>query len=328
MLIGGLKTGGTIGSGTALSSASIELSAGAGANAIILDNRSRITLGVNPGSGALYLQSTSAGNLFLVGGGVAGAGGYISDAPSGSVAFQANTAGGRLKLSSGGTNDYMYSDGSNILVIAGGLTVLQTGNAAVSIGSTDCGINLSPNATNIYGSGALNLNNSTTVKGNVFAVPGGSATTNLGRAVLRMTGNVTTVGNVGGGEDDLMTYAVAANTLSANTLGLRVTAWGSAANNANAKTVKLYFGATAIASQALTISQAGTWCIIAEIMRTGVGGQTAIARLLQGGTVTITDIEATTPAADETGAITVKCTGTATSDNDVTQKGLIVEALA
>lgn len=138
--------------------------------------------------------------------------------------------------------------------------------------------------------------------------------------------NVTAVGNVGAGTDDLITYALPANTLSANGMGVRVTAYGTTANNGNAKTVTLNFGATAILTQALTASIAGSWRIAAEIMRTGVDTQDCIAALNQGAT-DIAHAEFTATTIDDGAAITIKCTGAATDNNDIVQEGLLIELL-
>jgi hypothetical protein len=150
-----------------------------------------------------------------------------------------------------------------------------------------------------------------------------------------LKGIVTTnVGNVGGGEDDLMTFSVAANSLHSTGIGIRITAWGTAANNANPKTVKLYFGSVAILTQALTVSQVGTWRIDATVAKTGANAQDYSAQLVQGGTTTLVDAESGTLTQTDTAAITVKCTGTVTdggggiNNNDIVQEGLAVVSFA
>ena len=139
--------------------------------------------------------------------------------------------------------------------------------------------------------------------------------------------NTTAVGNVGVGTDDLITYAHPANSLSANGKGVRITAWGTGANNANAKTVTLNYGGTILVTQALTASQVDTWHIDAMVIRTGAATQEAVATLRQGGTVTLIAVTQSNPAETLTGAITIKCTGAATSDNDIVQEGLVVEMI-
>lgn len=137
--------------------------------------------------------------------------------------------------------------------------------------------------------------------------------------------SATAVGNVGGGTDDLMTYAMPAGTLKDNGRAVRIRAWGTTANNANAKTVTLAFGATTLISTALTANQAGVWDINAVVIRTGDATAVAIATLNQGGATTIVDSESTSPTDDLTAAVTIKCTGAATSNDDISQKGLVVE---
>ncbi len=139
--------------------------------------------------------------------------------------------------------------------------------------------------------------------------------------------NSTAVGNVGAGTDDLITYSLPANTLNANGRTIRINAWGTTANNAAAKTVTLEFGSQTIMTQALTANIAGTWRITAYVSRTGSGTQDIFAELLQLATV-VHKQTLTAGTQTDTAAITIKCTGTATSDNDIVQEGLVVEVLA
>ena len=146
--------------------------------------------------------------------------------------------------------------------------------------------------------------------------------------------NTTAVGNVGTGEDNLITYALPANALSYTKRGVRITAWGTTANNSNTKEVKLYFGTVAIITTALTISQAGVWRITAEIFRTGLSAQDYSSQLVQGGATTLLDAEQGSLTQTETAAITIKCTGAVTdggggvNNDDIVQEGLMVEMLA
>ena len=139
--------------------------------------------------------------------------------------------------------------------------------------------------------------------------------------------NTTAVGNVGAGTDDLITYSLPANAMTTATKGVRITAWGTTANNVNAKTVTLNFGGTAILTNALTASIAGVWRIEADVFSTGASAQDAIAQLVTTGTagVALNDVEFTTMTETSTGAIVIKCTGTATDNDDIVQQGLLVE---
>lgn len=146
--------------------------------------------------------------------------------------------------------------------------------------------------------------------------------------------SVAAVGNIGGGTDTLITYTLPTNTLNANGRKIRIRAYGTAANNSNPKALALMFGATAILSQSLTVSQAGRWVIDAEVIRTGVDAQDTIAELheataslstthksaIQIGTATIDD--GATIAISVTGAVTDG--GGGINDNDIVCEGMFV----
>lgn len=138
--------------------------------------------------------------------------------------------------------------------------------------------------------------------------------------------NTTAVGNVGSGEDNLMTYSLPANALSSTGRCVRVTAWGTSANNGNAKTLKFYFGSLAF-TVSLTTSQAGRWRLVAEIIRTGSSTQDYVVQVVEGSGGTAQDVESGALTETETSAITIKCTGEATSNDDITQEGMLVELL-
>lgn len=142
----------------------------------------------------------------------------------------------------------------------------------------------------------------------------------------------TAVGNVGAGEDNLQSLSLPASTLRAAGSGVRITAWGTTANNSNPKTVKLYFG-SAILTTALTVSQAGKWHIEALVFSTGTDTQDYVSKLNEYGTATQTDMENGALTEDDGAAVVIKCTGTVTdggggiNNNDIVQEGLLVEAL-
>ena len=138
--------------------------------------------------------------------------------------------------------------------------------------------------------------------------------------------NTTAVGNVGAGEDTLITYDLPANTLNTNGAGVRITAWGTVANNANGKTLKVYFGATVILTDGITAGAATRWYVTGLVFRTAVDAQDYVTYGNDQGATT-PDINVGTATEDDGAAITIKCTGEATSDNDIVQEGLLVEVL-
>lgn len=138
---------------------------------------------------------------------------------------------------------------------------------------------------------------------------------------------VTQVANVGTGEDNLCSLSLPAKWGYKDGQGWKITAWGLVANNANAKTVKLYFGSTTICTTAMTVNESSFWRIEAYVVRSAVDVQQYISHQSKGATTYITDIERGQCTESEASAIVVKVTGTATSDNDLINYGLIVEPI-
>lgn len=139
--------------------------------------------------------------------------------------------------------------------------------------------------------------------------------------------DVAAVGNITTGTDTLITYTLPANVLNANGRTLRITAWGTTANTAAAKQLVMVFGSQTIMTQALSVNLAGTWRIIAYVVRTGAATQDIFAELFQLSTV-IDKHTITAGTQDDTATITIMCTGAATNTDDIVQQGLIVEILA
>jgi hypothetical protein len=139
--------------------------------------------------------------------------------------------------------------------------------------------------------------------------------------------NVTPVGNVDGGEDNLMTYSLPANALSADGMGIEVISFGTFAANGNNKTVTQYFGSTALATDASATS-AGRWYSQFFIIRTGATAQigSGVIDLRNGaGDYDGDNRQYAAPAETLSGAVTVKLTGVATATNDIVQTAMIVK---
>lgn len=128
------------------------------------------------------------------------------------------------------------------------------------------------------------------------------------------------VGNVGAGEDDLLNFSLPANTLSANGMMLEMWAVFTTVNNANAKTIRIHFGATTLATR----SQPGGG-IADEIvfhmlgMRTGATSQRWIVEI-EGGTPSIVTTSETL-----SGAVAIRFTGEGVSSGDVTLNQVSIE---
>lgn len=140
--------------------------------------------------------------------------------------------------------------------------------------------------------------------------------------------DTTSAGNVGGGEDTLMTFDLPADSLSTDGKVIRLTAWGKTGATANVKTIKLHFGATVIRQVGASAINDKDWLILGIVVRTGASAQDAI------GTEIVDSVSLNThsePAEDTTGAITIKLTGQDNDgvplDNAVVAQGLMIEFL-
>ena len=158
----------------------------------------------------------------------------------------------------------------------------------------------------------------------------GGAGTGAGQPVMvgTLSVNSTPVGNVGAGTDDLMTYALPADSLSANNKGIRATAWGTTAANANAKTLTFAFGATTVLSKSIALGAVAIqWRVEATILRASSGAQVISALVYYGESPNSCTpfLFSASPTENEAVAITIKCTGAATADNDIVQRGMMVE---
>ncbi len=137
---------------------------------------------------------------------------------------------------------------------------------------------------------------------------------------------VTDVGNITTGEDDLMSHILPGNSLGTNGDSVRVIAWGRTINNANAKTVKVYWGATAILTCSLTTSQASVWRVEMDIVRTGATTSEVIVQAIEGGAATqVFAGYADAASGTHSGDITIKLTGEATATSDIIQEGMIIK---
>lgn len=160
------------------------------------------------------------------------------------------------------------------------------------------------------------------ISSSVITIPVGLLALNLGATLAVDT---TEVGNVGVGEDTLISYTLASNTLIADTQHLEIYAWGTTAANANNKTVKLYLGSTLILQSAAAAVNNVGWSINARLVRTGAAAQQSSATLLSNNSSFAELGVFASLAEDLTADLDIYCTGEATSDDDIIQKGLIIK---
>ena len=156
----------------------------------------------------------------------------------------------------------------------------------------------------------------------------GGVETITGIVLRNLTVNTTAVGNVGTGEDDLRTYSVPAATLAVDGDHLAFEAAGTFAATANNKRIKVKFGAaTLFDTGVLAITAAGDWYVTGLVIRTGATTQKCVTRFSCTDAALPTATDYTTAAETLSGAVTLKLTGEATSNNDIVQEVMIVRLL-
>ena len=144
------------------------------------------------------------------------------------------------------------------------------------------------------------------------------------------------VQNIATGEDDLIVYNMPASTLSQNGMGVRVTGYGTAANNSNVKILRNYFGSSSTGNAYLNISIAGNWKAVAEVIRTGATTQDTCLMVTSASTGSVSGVSGQGNVVTTVSTITetltsimqVRFTGTATTSGDIIQSGLVVEEFA
>jgi hypothetical protein len=217
------------------------------------------------------------------------------------------------------------------------LTVGDTGAATVTIGGTNpILVFTNATATNEFNcNGNCNFEDTVQTASNIIAGPTGffyrNASPDLtarsviggavnGPVVLTISVNTTAVGNVGSGTDTLQTYTLTAAGLTAATRGLQITASGTFANNANAKTLTCSYGAQTVLTHAATVSVAGQWNLDFFITMTGTDTQDwhTEYRGNDGAANAFSyDPERGTGTVDDGASIVISCQGAATADNDI-----------
>jgi hypothetical protein len=140
--------------------------------------------------------------------------------------------------------------------------------------------------------------------------------------------NTTAVGNVGIGEDDLMSYTVPAATLATNGDHLAFAAAGRLAATANNKRIRVKYGATTLFDTgSLAVTAASDWMLDGQIIRVDGTNQKAHVRLVSSDALVVATVDYTTPAETLSGTVVLKLTAEATADNDVVEETLTIRFL-
>ncbi len=131
------------------------------------------------------------------------------------------------------------------------------------------------------------------------------------------------VGNIGAGEDDLLTYSVPARTIEADNQYIVVKAWGTTAANANNKQVKLYWGASQLVATGALAANNKDWYIECIINRLSSTVATSVSNGQFNGAIIAHD-STNFGGQDWTLARIIKCTGEATTTDDIIQTGMSI----
>jgi hypothetical protein len=137
--------------------------------------------------------------------------------------------------------------------------------------------------------------------------------------------STTTVGNIGTGVDDLMSFTLEANGLYKLNQGIRIVGAGRSGADGNNKEVVLLFGGTSIFSTGVITDNDKAWHIEAYVFRTGASTQVAFAWGIA--TATVKAVTRTALTKDDSADIIVKWTGETTDTDRVLQDLGLVEAL-
>lgn len=130
--------------------------------------------------------------------------------------------------------------------------------------------------------------------------------------------STTQTGNSGSSETDLFSSSIAASTLGTNGDSIEFYAAGTFAATANNKQVRVKFGGTTVLDTgALVVTTASSWRVTGSIIRTGATSQKAIVSYFSSDATLLETTSYTTPGETLSGAVTLKVTGQATSNNDI-----------
>jgi hypothetical protein len=155
-------------------------------------------------------------------------------------------------------------------------------------------------------------------------IPGGTSGLSLQLGATLHT-DTSEVGNVGLGEDTLITFNMAENVLAVNGQYLEITAWGTIAANANNKRIKFKLGSTTLLDTTAVAANAGSWMIDVKIIRTASSAEQCISKIISDNALIVDSANYISAVEDTTGTLNIFCTGEAVANDDIIQKGLIIK---
>jgi hypothetical protein len=314
------------------------------ANPVVLDSAGRATVFLSPTTYKFVLKTSADATVWTVDG-VAAVPPFNVNLDVEATAGEAISANEVVYLSDGsvGTAGRWYKTDADAVATSTGAQMIAVAPAAIASGAAGS-VRLQGRVTDLSGltagtvyyisgtAGALTA----TAPSNARVVGVADSTTSLiigsgvtqSNSVRRLYLKSSATGNSGAGEDTLGEYPVAANTLANDGQTLAVLAYGTTAATNVAKVIKAYFGAGVLTAYSDTNSSAGEWILTFFVMRLGASSQQLLlSGVGNGGALAMTAHDAGTASETLSGAVTLKVTGTATNDNDIVLKGLIINLI-
>lgn len=171
----------------------------------------------------------------------------------------------------------------------------------------------------VDGTIALNIDNDL-VRSEVPLGALAGASTTYSKVGGTINTNTTAVGNVGTGEDDLITYTIPASVLNTNGDRIEFKMAGTFAANVNTKRIRVKYGATTLFDTTAIAFNGTDWSCDGLIIRTGAATQKAYVAFRSSDALLNSSSDYTTPAETLSGTVVLKATGEATSNNDISQE--------
>ena len=151
---------------------------------------------------------------------------------------------------------------------------------------------------------------------------------NYGSPIILLDINITAVGNVTTGEDDLQSYTLPANALVRTKDIVRITKYITFAANANSKRYRVYFNTTVLFDTTGLLFNAASAKLVIDLSYTGSGNELSCALWVSDSALLATAVTISTPAVTVTSNRVIKGTGEATATDDIIEKKTIIEYFA
>lgn len=153
--------------------------------------------------------------------------------------------------------------------------------------------------------------------------------TGTGDLVSTLNVDTSSVGNVGSGEDDLVSYIIVGNQVSKTNDYVSFDISGTVANTANTKRIKIKLGTVTLfdtGTTGITVNSALDWGIKGEIIRTSSNTFKSNVYFTIGNSTYPASSDFVSGSASFSSAITFKCTGEGFTTSDIVKESFIIRS--